>query len=421
MTFLQWYEYTRVVAATQLWKVAVEVDHKIHRRMPFRPTRATPATEMRIFVDVGSLFSNQTTSGTNRVTESVSKALSTGQYNKAKVQLVRFRPWRGGMFEVSAENVDGRLKLTSSNKKCSNYGPGDFFLGLDLSHVSTISHVKFFSRLRSAGAHVSFVLYDLLPIDYPEYFPMGYGLKRLHEKWLKVLSEADSVFPISETVAKRWDRFLIEKRITPDKRPLSKVISLGSNITSGANTGIRFDMGPLASNEFVLVVGTLEPRKRIGQVLGALELLWALGDSSWLVVAGKAGWLTSDLQIQLRDLEKNGAKVMWLYDCSDEDLTWLYSKTSLLVAASTDEGYGLPLIEGLVHQRKVLARDIPVFREVGGSSCFFFEGDTPSQLAVAISDSLARDLIKIDLKAPTWDDCSKAILDGLSDLGTKDF
>ena len=55
-----------------------------------------------------------------------------------------------------------------------------------------------------------------------------------------------------------------------------------------------------------------------------------------------------------------------------------------LLAASWDEGFGLPLIEAAYHGVPILARDIPVFREVAGGHGSFFEASTPTQLAFAL-------------------------------------
>jgi glycosyltransferase involved in cell wall biosynthesis len=59
-----------------------------------------------------------------------------------------------------------------------------------------------------------------------------------------------------------------------------------------------------------------------------------------------------------------------------------------LIAASRGEGFGLPLIEAADHDLPLIARDIPVFREVAGLHAFYFDGDKPEDIAKAVRDWL---------------------------------
>jgi glycosyltransferase involved in cell wall biosynthesis len=76
--------------------------------------------------------------------------------------------------------------------------------------------------------------------------------------------------------------------------------------------------------------------------------------------------------------------LFWLEGISDEFLQALYDASDALISASKGEGFGLPLIEAAQHRLPIIARDLPVFREVAGKYAFYFEGKT--------SDSLAEDL-----------------------------
>ena len=62
------------------------------------------------------------------------------------------------------------------------------------------------------------------------------------------------------------------------------------------------------------------------------------------------------------------------------------------MTASVGEGFGLPLIEAAQHNKPIIARDLPVFREVAGDCATYFNGDHLSLAAVISSwseDSLA--------------------------------
>jgi glycosyltransferase involved in cell wall biosynthesis len=82
-------------------------------------------------------------------------------------------------------------------------------------------------------------------------------------------------------------------------------------------------------------------------------------------------------------------KLFWLAGISDEYLEKIYKASTCLIAASEGEGFGLPLIEAAQHKISIVARDIPVFREVAGEHAYYFAGLAAEDLAGAIQQWLA--------------------------------
>lgn len=133
-----------------------------------------------------------------------------------------------------------------------------------------------------------------------------------------------------------------------------------------------------------LVVGTVEPRKAHRQVVDAFDLLWQSGSDLNLVIVGKQGWMVDDLAERIRDHGEMGKRLFWLEEISDDALDRLYESSTCLLAPSYGEGFGLPLIEAAMKNLPILARDIPVFREVVGDHAAYFEANVPGDLASAI-------------------------------------
>jgi glycosyltransferase involved in cell wall biosynthesis len=144
----------------------------------------------------------------------------------------------------------------------------------------------------------------------------------------------------------------------------------------------------MAARPAFLMVGTLEPRKAHVQALAAFDLLWQGGADVTLVIVGKEGWLAGPLAAALRAHPQLGKKLFWLQGISDQMLTAVYGRAAALLAASVGEGFGLPLIEAAQHGLPVIARNLPVFREVAGAHAFYFDGTAPAQLAAALEDWL---------------------------------
>lgn len=355
---------------------------------------------------------NNRISGTNRVTESLSLELLKTDWHNLDVLLVKFRPWHSGLYKINYDIDNDALRLKSIETSPLKLSANDVFLGLDLSHASTIAQSSFFKYLQSAGGIVAFVLYDLLPIQYPNFFDMGLGLSRLHVRWLTELSRANIVFPISKTVRKKWYEFTSLIDTSSNSKIKCPTIRLGSALQSvGVSVHPPDQLKFLSSEKFVLAVGTIEPRKRIDQILFAMRELWVENFDTWLVLVGKPGWLTDTLQEEIALSIEMGQKVIWLDECDDSALAWLYSETSLLVAASVDEGFGLPIIEGLHYGAPVLARDIEVFHEVGGIHCDYFNGDLPSDLRYAIKNSLSKNTPRSPSSDLTsWNETARSII-----------
>lgn len=110
-----------------------------------------------------------------------------------------------------------------------------------------------------------------------------------------------------------------------------------------------------------------------------------------LVVVGKQGWMVDELAAALRVHPEQGKRLLWLEDASDEFLERVYAHARVLLAPSLAEGFGLPLIEAARHGLPILARDLPVFREVAGEHAFYFSGEAAADLAKALTDWLALD------------------------------
>ena len=116
-------------------------------------------------------------------------------------------------------------------------------------------------------------------------------------------------------------------------------------------------------DRFLLMVGTIEPRKNHEGVVRAMALRKEAGLP--LVIVGRPGWGTHDVARSLRELHESGS-VVWLDDFPDERLPGLYASSQGVLYPSWTEGFGLPVLEALAAGRPVVTGNDPVFSEVGG-------------------------------------------------------
>ncbi|MBN3831742.1 glycosyltransferase [Burkholderia sp. Ac-20344] len=268
-----------------------------------------------------------------------------------------------------------------------DYAPGDVFVGLDLQPQVVPAQREFYQSLRLQGVQVKFVVYDLLCVLLPQYFVPGAADG--FTDWLDVVADSDGALCISNAVATDLSTWLDAH--APQRSPSFKIdwFHLGADIENFATSSeIPRDgekvLQHLRSAPTFLMVGTLEPRKGHVQVLDAFERLWRENQDINLVIVGRQGWMVEDLVSMLRGHAEQGRHLFWLDSVSDDYLEKIYAASSCLIAASYGEGFGLPLIEAAQHGLAIIARDLPVFREVAGEHAFYFSAKDGNALASEI-------------------------------------
>jgi hypothetical protein len=137
------------------------------------------------------------------------------------------------------------------------------------------------------------------------------------------------------------------------------------------------------------MVGTVEPRKGHRQALEAFDALWREGLDVALAIVGKRGWMTEEVEATIASHAELGHRLLRVDDASDELLDELYRHSAALLAASQGEGFGLPVVEAARRGLPVIARDLPVFREVARDGAYYFAGTAPGDLAAAIGGWIA--------------------------------
>jgi len=335
-----------------------------------------------LFVDVSELTQRDTKTGIQRVVRSIAAGLLADPPAGYCVQLVYTSSGVQGYRDAKefTANLLGQPAPLEKDDWIEVYS-GDIFLGLDLNYL-VLQQTLFFKHLREIGVHTHFVVYDILPIIAPELFPSH--VVQVHTQWLSQIAQGDGLLCISATVADQV-RNVLQPIDLSMRRPLSiEWFHLGADISQSIpSTGLPENAGEvlaaLTSKRTFLMVGTLEPRKGILQAIQAFDVLWDDGCDVNLVLVGKPGWDNEQLMEMIRGHRELNQRLFWLSEVSDEFLQKIYDCSDCLIAASHHEGFGLPLIEAAKYGLPIIARDIPVFREVASTYAEYFPNQPDAQ------------------------------------------
>lgn len=120
---------------------------------------------------------------------------------------------------------------------------------------------------------------------------------------------------------------------------------------------------------YVLMVGTIEPRKNHLNAMRAYELS-GLGPNIPLVLIGRPGWGYEKALAEAQRLAGRGVVVMPSY-MPDADLPAVYAGATALLYPSWTEGFGLPIAEALAAGTPVITGTAPALREVGGKHAHY--------------------------------------------------
>jgi glycosyltransferase involved in cell wall biosynthesis len=162
---------------------------------------------------------------------------------------------------------------------------------------------------------------------------------------------------------------------------------------------------------FALFVGTIEPRKNLQTLLRAFA---QIADGRWqmageknlqstiynlqLVIAGKRGWLSDDIDALVNELRLN-EQVRFLGAVASEDLVGLYQAARVFVLPSLYEGFGIPIVEAMACGTPVIVSNVSSLPEVAGDAGLLFNPHEPRELAAALRRVFEDDALHAELQA----------------------
>ena len=238
-------------------------------------------------------------------------------------------------------------------------------------------------RRNAMPCPVVMTLHDLYPFDIPGNF--GFPQVILNRFILRLaLGQADAISCVSRTTLRHLQYLGYQGKAS---RFIPNCVEPGP-----ANSA----RGPLLDwngESFLLAVAQHRRNKNLDLLLRSFRNLLDSGllpRAARLVIVGMRGPETPKLHALAQQLGVT-SHVDFLEGLSEAELQWCYRHCASVIAPSSIEGFGLPVVEARLAGCRVVCSDIPAFRELTGSQVHFFDlhGNAERNLCMAIADAIA--------------------------------
>ncbi|GAC1441646.1 MAG: hypothetical protein NVS3B26_11600 [Mycobacteriales bacterium] len=190
----------------------------------------------------------------------------------------------------------------------------------------------------------------------------------------------------------------------------------------GADHVVGQRSGAVRAQAEVLMVGTVEPRKRVSLALAAVDMLRVSRPDARLHVVGRPGCEEPDVLARLAARSRRGDGVRWEEDASDNAVQDALASATVLLCLG-DEGYGLPAIEAAVAGCPVaFAGQQPAAALLEGRGAWPVDRSSAEALAASLQPwmepAVARERqSQVDTTGlPTWEGFSRSVSGLLGEL-----
>jgi glycosyltransferase involved in cell wall biosynthesis len=258
--------------------------------------------------------------------------------------------------EVSARSFGRGDRLSTLARDCVWYP-----LALARTHGADLLHCPTYRGPLRPRLPLVVTVHDLAVLRHPETFNRW---TRTYSPRIvpRVLRAARRVIAVSDFTR----RELVELLRVPDEK-----IRVVPNAVNEAFTR----EGPSASGEYVLAVGTLEPRKNLHRLVEAVRRT-----DVELRVVGARGW---------GGVEVEGNGVRWLGEVDDAELARLYRGAVCVAYPSLYEGFGIPVLEAMACGVPVVTTRGTAMEEVADGAAVLVDARDPAEIAAGIERAAA--------------------------------
>jgi glycosyltransferase involved in cell wall biosynthesis len=246
--------------------------------------------------------------------------------------------------------------------------------------LNVFHSVDFIPPWRGAKHHV-ITVHDLTFLHFPQHKDKD-AIRYYNDQIEMAVTQADHILSVSEAT----------------KTDLITLLDVSPGKITVQPHGVEPNFKPMAFDNqvawarklnlpenYVLFVGTLEPRKNIETLLDAYTLLI---NPPPLLLVGRMGWLFDETWARIQVMQAKGYDIIHRDDIDDDGLPAVYNGAAALVLPSHYEGFGLPALEAMACGVPVVASDNSSLPEVVGGCGLLVDPNDADALAEAIERAM---------------------------------
>lgn len=217
-----------------------------------------------------------------------------------------------------------------------------------------------------------------------EYFPHEFLKKDLFKlrNWTQhAVKQARAIIAVSKSSRKDISKFynIPKNKITT----VYNGFKTYTEVAKKRSTAEVLNTYHVKKNDYILYVGTLQPRKNITTLIHSFEKLHRLRPHTHLIIAGKKGWLYDEFFTITQNLEISHI-VHFPGFVPDEELVHLYKGAGVYVLPSLYEGFGIPVAEAMYLGCPVIVSHNSSLPEVGGDAALYIDPHNEKELTAAL-------------------------------------
>jgi glycosyltransferase involved in cell wall biosynthesis len=133
---------------------------------------------------------------------------------------------------------------------------------------------------------------------------------------------------------------------------------------------------------YVIAVGTIEPRKNYSGLIRAWKNVCKSTDRK-LIVVGRYGWKAKKILKKLQNTEG----LIYIDNACDYAVNQLLLKSKAFISCSLDEGFDFPSVDAAIMKKPVLLSDIPVHRELHGETAIYFNPNSVEEIQKTLTSN----------------------------------
>ena len=243
------------------------------------------------------------------------------------------------------------------------------------------------------GVPTVLTIHDLIPQLLPQHHK---PLNRWYLNWTMPLycRRANHIIAVSE--ATRRD-LLATYHLPPEKVSVIHEAASPRFRPQPESAQVRVRKMYGLPEEYLLYVGTIEPRKNLERLLEAWTPLRRSGECPPLVIVGKRGWLSDSFYAALEASPVHEDIILTGY-VQDADLPVIYGAATAFVWPSLYEGFGLPPLEAMACGTPVVCANASSMPEVVGDAALLFDPQDSDALKATMRQIVADADLRVELR-----------------------